>query len=149
MKDGRIVHSGPPEEFYNHPLTDWVASFLGDTNLIPCIVLERKDGEALVDLGGLGLGRVRDRGVTGEKYAVSIRPENLKFGSEASTDNCGKASLVSSTNVGATVRHRLTAGGHELQGRELSSDATGLPAPVAELFVTWEPDKAQLLVLEQ
>jgi putative spermidine/putrescine transport system ATP-binding protein len=149
MKDGRIVQSGPPEEVYNHPLTDWVASFLGDTNLIPCTVLERKDGEAVVDLGGLGLGRVRDRGVTGEKYAVSIRPEHLKFSPEAIPDNCGRATLVSSTNLGATVRHRLTAGGHELQVRELSSDASGRPASGAELFVTWEPDKAQLLVLEE
>ncbi len=31
----------------------WVASFLGDTNLIPCTVLERRGSEAAVDLGGL------------------------------------------------------------------------------------------------
>jgi len=80
---------------------------------------------------------------------VSIRPEHLKFSSEASPDNCGRATLVSSTNLGATVRHRLTAGGHELQVRELSSDASVRPASGGELFVAWEPDKAQLLVLEQ
>jgi putative spermidine/putrescine transport system ATP-binding protein len=50
--------------------------------------------------------------------------------------------------LGATVRHRLMAGGQELQVRELSRDALARPASGAELFVTWEPDQAQLLVLE-
>ena len=149
MKDGRIVQSGAPEEVYNEPLTDWVASFLGDTNLIPCTVLERNGPEALVDLGCLGTARVPDRGVTGAKYAVSIRPEHLKFraaGTEGG--NGGAARLVSSTNLGATVRHRLTAGGQDLQLRELSSDAAAWPLPGSEVFVGWAPGRAQLLVLD-
>jgi putative spermidine/putrescine transport system ATP-binding protein len=153
MKDGRIVQSGAPEEVYNEPLTDWVASFLGDTNLIPCTVLERNGTEALVDLGCLGTTRVPDRGVTGGKYAVSIRPEHLKFrakfgavGTEGA--NGGAARLVSSTNLGATVRHRLTAGGQDLQLRELSSDAAARPVPGSDVFVGWAPGRAQLLVVE-
>ena len=148
MKDGKIVQSGPPEEVYNQPLTDWVASFLGDTNLIPCTVLERNGSEALVDLGGLGTARVADRGVEGEKYAVSIRPEHLKFRAAGESGNGGAATLVSSTNLGATVRHRLTAGGQELQLRELSPDSAGRPAPGGQVFVGWDSGRAQLLVLE-
>ncbi|HAP89286.1 MAG TPA: polyamine ABC transporter ATP-binding protein [Arthrobacter bacterium] len=149
MKDGRIVQSGAPEEVYNEPLTDWVASFLGDTNLIPCTVLERDGQEVLVDLGCLGTARMPDRGVTGDKYAVSIRPEHLKFRSSATEGNGGAARLESSTNLGATVRHRLTAGGLDLQLRELSSDAADRPVPGSEVFVGWTPGRAQLLVLEQ
>ena len=148
MKDGKIVQSGPPEEVYNQPLTDWVASFLGDTNLIPCTVLERNGAEALVDLGGLGTARVADRGVEGEKYAVSIRPEHLKFRAAGEAGNGGAATLVSSTNLGATVRHRLTAGDQELQLRELSPDSAGRPAPGGQVFVGWDSGRAQLLVLE-
>ncbi|WP_426977640.1 TOBE domain-containing protein [Pseudarthrobacter sp. O4] len=141
------VQSGPPEEVYNHPLTDWVASFLGDTNLIPCSIVERNGDEAVVDLGGLGLARVRDRGADGENYAVSIRPEHLKFSTQAAGNGCA-ATLVSSTNLGATARHRLRAGGHELQLRELSSDRAAGFLPDEELWVGWDADKAQLLVLE-
>jgi putative spermidine/putrescine transport system ATP-binding protein len=148
MKDGKIVQSGPPEEVYNQPLTDWVASFLGDTNLIPCTVLERNGIEALVDLGGLGTARVADRGVQGENYAVSIRPEHLKFRSAGECGNGGAATLVSSTNLGATIRHRLMAGGQELQLRELSPDSAGGPAPGDQVFVGWDSGRAQLLVLE-
>ncbi|MDQ6753530.1 MAG: TOBE domain-containing protein, partial [Actinomycetota bacterium] len=148
MKDGRIVQSGPPEEVYAQPLTDWVACFLGVTNLIPCTVLERKGSEAVVDLGGLGIGRVRDRGVSGEKYAVSIGPEHLTFRGLASTENGGTGRLTSSTNLGATIRHRLSVGGHELQLRQLSSDAVVRPASGDDVHVGWEADQAQLLVLE-
>ena len=148
MRDGKIVQSGAPEDVYNHPLTDWVASFLGDTNLIPCTVVERTGEEAVVDLGGLGRARVRDRGAKGENYAVSIRPEHLKFSSAAVAGNGCAAKLVTSTNLGATVRHRLTAGGHDLQLRELSSDSAARYAPEDEVWVRWDADKAQLLVLE-
>jgi putative spermidine/putrescine transport system ATP-binding protein len=148
MKDGKIVQSGPPEEVYNQPLTDWVASFLGDTNLIPCTVLERDGLEALVDLGGLGTARVADRGASGENYAVSIRPEHLKFRPAGAGGNGTEATLVSSTNLGATVRHRLTAGGHDLQLRELSADSACRPEPGGQVFVGWDPGRAQLLVLE-
>lgn len=148
MKDGKIVQSGPPEEVYNHPLTDWVASFLGDTNLIPCTVLERDGNHAVVDLGGLGIARVLDRGAVGANYAVSIRPEHLKFRSTAAAENNGAAALVSSTNLGATVRHRLRAGGHDLQMRQLSTDATAEPGTDGGTWVGWETEHAQLLVLE-
>ncbi|MET4096387.1 ABC transporter ATP-binding protein [Arthrobacter sp. UYCu712] len=148
MRDGKIIHSGPPEEVYNHPLTDWVASFLGDTNLIPCTIGERNGDHAVVDLGGLGLARVRDRGADGRNYAVSIRPEHLKFSTQAAAGNGCAATLVSSTNLGATVRHRLRAGGHELQLLELSSDRGAAFLPDQELWVGWDADKAQLLVLE-
>lgn len=149
MKDGRIMQSGPPEEVYNYPLTDWVASFLGDTNLIPATVLERDGNLAVVDLGSLGVGRVRDRGAQGEKYAVSIRPEHLKFRTAPVAENGGTGELTSSTNLGATIRHRLSVGGHDLQLRELSSDAEAPGRRAAgPVHVGWDADKAQLLVLE-
>jgi len=102
----------------------------------------------VVDLGGLGMAKVRDRGASGENYAVSVRPEHLKFRTRATAGNGCAASLVSSTNLGATVRHRLTAGGHDLQLRELSSDSVARIRPDEELWVGWDADKAQLLVLE-
>ena len=80
MRDGKMVQSGPPEDVYNHPLTDWVASFLGDTNLIPCTVVERNGKEAVVDLGGWGCGRSGTAGRRGEIRRLHP-PEHLKFGS--------------------------------------------------------------------
>jgi putative spermidine/putrescine transport system ATP-binding protein len=149
MKDGRIVQSGPPEEVYNYPVTDWVASFLGDTNLIPATVISREGDEAIVDLGVFGTGRVRDRGAQGERYAVSIRPEHLKFRTGAAQENGGTGELISSTNLGATMRHRINVGDHKLQIRELSSEPGAAGRTVGDdVQIGWDADKAQLLVLE-
>ncbi|MEU9206981.1 ABC transporter ATP-binding protein [Streptomyces sp. NPDC048415] len=148
MRDGRIVQEGAPEDVYAHPRTDWVANFLGDTNLLPCTVLERKDGEAVVDLGAWGVGRVRDRGAKGEAYAVSIRPEHLRFVDADRTENRGSGRVLSSTSLGATIRHRLHVGGQEVVMRELGTGSRPTGAVDTDLTVGWSPEEAQLLVLE-
>jgi putative spermidine/putrescine transport system ATP-binding protein len=148
MRDGKIVQEGAPEDVYAHPLTDWVANFLGDTNLLPCTVLERAGGVAVVDFGELGIGRVRDRGVKGDKYAVSIRPEDLEFIPLDRTENSGSGRVVSSTNLGATVRHRLRVGGHDLTMRELCAGSRIARQPDGDVRIGWGQDEAQLLVLD-
>jgi putative spermidine/putrescine transport system ATP-binding protein len=148
MRDGRVVQQGTPEDVYAHPRTDWVATFLGDTNLLPCTVLERKDGLAVIDLGELGVGRVSDRGAKGTSYAVSIRPEHLEFITAPRAQNSAAGRLVSSTNLGATVRHRLRMGGQDVLVRELSARVGASRERDGELFVGWDQEHAQLLVLD-
>ncbi|MEY9968574.1 putative spermidine/putrescine transport system ATP-binding protein [Streptacidiphilus sp. MAP12-16] len=148
MRDGRIVQQGAPDDVYAHPVNDWVANFLGDANLLPCTVLERSGETAVVDLGELGVGRVRDRGASGDRYAVSIRPEHLAFIPADRTENSASGRVVTSTNLGATIRHRLRVGGQDLLLRELSAGRRTARELDGEVFVGWEQDEAQLLVLE-
>lgn len=44
MRDGRIVQTGTPEEIYTRPKTAFVASFFGDSNLLPLEGLPTGDG---------------------------------------------------------------------------------------------------------
>ena len=37
MRNGRIIQLGSPTEVYQHPRTPFVASFLGETNLIAAV----------------------------------------------------------------------------------------------------------------
>ncbi|MGP4001250.1 ABC transporter ATP-binding protein [Streptomyces sp. 8N706] len=147
MREGKVVQQGAPEDVYAHPATDWVANFLGDTNLLPCTIVERSGGTAVVDLGPLGTCRVRDRGAEGERYAVSIRPEHLAFLPAARAQNSATGRVVSSTNLGATIRHRLRIGEQELLMRELSPSSRTAAELGTEVCVGWGEDKAQLLVL--
>lgn len=69
MRDGCIEQVGPPEQIYNRPKTEFVARFLGRTNLI--------DGEASGCMAETSLGRLQlDRTVWGH-VRVSLRPEHL------------------------------------------------------------------------
>ncbi|MBT2536097.1 hypothetical protein [Arthrobacter sp. ISL-69] len=45
-------------------------------------------------------------------------------------------------------RHTFLWRGHDLQLRELSSDSAASFAPEDEVWVRWDADKTQLLVLE-
>ncbi|MEW5946460.1 MAG: ABC transporter ATP-binding protein, partial [bacterium] len=79
MKDGAAVQTGTPEELYDRPANAFVASFLGDTNLV--------EGE-VVDAPRTGLLRVstpfgtmtvetEDAPPPGGRALLSIRPEHV------------------------------------------------------------------------
>ena len=40
MKDGEIQQVGTPQEIYNEPINRYVANFIGESNIIPAVMLE-------------------------------------------------------------------------------------------------------------
>ena len=72
MNEGRLEQVGPPEEIYREPATEFVAEFIGDTNLF--------DGELVDDdtvrVGGPDGFTVPAAGVTADP-TVSVRPEDF------------------------------------------------------------------------
>jgi iron(III) transport system ATP-binding protein len=77
LHDGRLEQIGTPEEIYEHPRTEFVASFIGRTNCLSGVVAS--DGR--VDCGGLTL-RVSPNGsppLAGTAVAVSIRPQSIEI----------------------------------------------------------------------
>ena len=76
MNDGRIEQIGPPEEIYREPASQFVAEFIGDTNLFDGEVVER-DGTDVVEVGGPGGFTVAADGKRGS-VTVSVRPEDFE-----------------------------------------------------------------------
>ena len=75
MKDGEIQQIGTPEEIYNEPENEYVARFIGESNIIDGVMLE----DCKVEFCGRTFECV-DKGF--EKNApvdVVIRPEDLKI----------------------------------------------------------------------
>ncbi|QAU13706.1 ABC transporter ATP-binding protein [Halorubrum sp. BOL3-1] len=72
MNEGRIEQIGPPEEIYRDPASEFVADFIGDTNLFDG---ELVDGD-VVRVGGLDGFTVPAGGVTADP-TVSVRPEDF------------------------------------------------------------------------
>jgi iron(III) transport system ATP-binding protein len=69
MRDGLVAQQATPGELYARPATPWVASFVGDANLVP--------GTAAGDSATTALGTIAlDRPAHGE-VAVLVRPEDL------------------------------------------------------------------------
>jgi len=86
MKDGIIQQFGTPQQIYNDPANQFVASFIGSPpmNFIP-VRLTRQDGRllALLDSGQarceLPLGVAAD-GLEGREIILGIRPEQITQG---------------------------------------------------------------------
>jgi len=81
MNSGRIEQLGTPEEVYENPATEFVASFLGASNLVPGKITQPADGSGLVEIVLAGDHKVRvkaDRVPAGAlEVKVGVRPEKL------------------------------------------------------------------------
>src|SRR5580698_10457944 len=52
MNHGLIAQIGTPEDLYDRPCDQFVASFIGESNFFPCVVLGIEDGMVVADCGG-------------------------------------------------------------------------------------------------
>ena len=90
MKDGRIEQIGTPDEIYNHPKTSYVATFVGNANILHGVAESIQGENAIVKIGNdrviVKLGTSQpDTGDTGakqylsagEKVTLAVRSENI------------------------------------------------------------------------
>jgi iron(III) transport system ATP-binding protein len=81
MRDGKVMQIGDPPTLYRSPRTSFVASFLGETNLIESSITEIKPGIATLDAGFGSFQAAMADGdqnpQAGKSITVSIRPETL------------------------------------------------------------------------
>ena len=115
MSQGRIEQVGVPFEIYNFPASEFVASFVGQLNLIPVMVVN--SAEKLVKLDGhiVQAGRISDK-FSHDKPRLAVRPEELRPGHTPGQNNlCGKVESIN--YLGSIVRVHV-----ELSGLVFSMD---------------------------
>ena len=149
MAEGSIVQIGSPSDVYLHPATPFVASFLGETNLVPGILRGTDDGHAVVEFKDAVLGRARlpanGRDLTaGEPVVVSVRPERVRLLTHPAERKF--AGVVSEcTFMGRHTRYRIQALGQVLTVSAIDwSPASSLCAGVP-IWAGWEAEDAQIL----
>lgn len=72
MREGRIVQQGPPAEVYEHPVSPWLAAFVGEANLVAAT----GDGDTASTI----FGQLRLTEPTWGPCRLAIRPEHLLIG---------------------------------------------------------------------
>ncbi len=155
MRDGRIVQAGRPADIYYRPQDNFVAQFIGETNLFNITVTEvsadalRYDSAAIEDA---------DRGIAKSMAAADIakgpaemmvRPELVRVLSDGEAADCRAEAKVDEIFVkGSTVQFRatLTKNGEHLVF-EIPGAST-LPVDVGEnVMVGWS--KADVFVFQR
>lgn len=87
MRDGRIEQIGTPDEIYNHPKTSYVATFVGNANILYGVAESIQGENAIVKIGNDRVivkletsqqdTRAKQYLAAGEKVTLAVRSENI------------------------------------------------------------------------
>jgi spermidine/putrescine transport system ATP-binding protein len=123
MRQGRIEQIGPPEEVYENPQTEFVASFLGASNMLEGELKESANGVATVlTTGGHVVHLPAERAPfrVGTTVKVGVRPEKVHIAVDDGTEppagyNSLTGTLRMSTYIGVSHQYKVEGpGGHIL-----------------------------------
>jgi spermidine/putrescine transport system ATP-binding protein len=148
MNEGRIEQQGDALELYERPATEFVASFLGVSNLIPGTLCHRNGTRAEFkthDGARVALPLERLNGQTvGTTMMCGVRPEKVRLlSADDATEGLnaleGRVELASflGTSIQYVVR---THGGEELTVMEQNSGHGSSLGPGRDVLVTWLPE---------
>ena len=135
MRDGRIEQIGTPDEIYNHPKTSYVATFVGNANILHGVAESIQGENAIVKVGNdrvivkleTSQQDTEDTGVkqylsAGERVTLAVRSENILLQEAAVVDNTG-------TDSRDTVDISVADGGLDAHNK---NSVSGLQATVTE-----------------
>jgi iron(III) transport system ATP-binding protein len=123
MENGRIIQAARPRQIYRRPITKFVASFVGRTNLLDATILGKGRGETLrLDtqsgvIEAICPSAIRDN----DEALLSIRPENLKLHSEAppeGTANVHRGQIEYVLFLGESAEYQVRVGKQVLISRQ-------------------------------
>ena len=128
MRDGRIEQIGTPDEIYNHPKTSYVATFVGNANILHGVAESIQGENVIVKIGNdrvivkleTSQRDTEDTGAkqylsAGEKVTLAVRSENILLQEAAvigdtDTDN-GDAVDISVTDRGLDAHNKNSVSG--------------------------------------
>ena len=135
MDQGHIEQLGNPEELYERPVTAFVASFLGASNLLPGTV-EGSDGVRL-DNGTLVRAPVNGRA---GRVAAGVRPEKINIGVGGGANELpGTIAETAYIGVATQVVVRTPAGTVQVFAQNIDSGGR-VPAPGSNVILSWSPE---------
>ena len=116
INHGKIEQIGTPRDIYDLPRTSFVAEFIGETNLLPCMIAERSgDTLRLTSESGLTLSaRVGSDSIDGGSVQISIRPEAIRINEPATATNGLTGRIVDAVYFGDHIRLIAAVGAQRL-----------------------------------
>jgi spermidine/putrescine transport system ATP-binding protein len=160
MNNGRIEQAGSAVDLYETPTTEFVANFLGISNLIAGTLCHRNgtraefqthDGERVM----LPVERLSGETV-GSSMMCGVRPEKVKLlpanGDAPPTDgrNVLRGRVELASFLGVSIQYVIrTPGGEELTVVEQNTGADQASiGPGREVLVTWQPEHTFVVTKE-
>ncbi len=113
MKDGGIAQQGTPKHLYLKPSSKFVATFMGDANIVKGEILTR-DGKNFLRIADIEVAADdSDIKYSHQKTSIAIRPEALALSRDASGPSLA-GTIISSAYIGAATEYRVKVAEEEL-----------------------------------
>lgn len=151
MRQGRIEQLGAPEELYERPATEFVAGFLGVSNLLDGEIAERGDQLTTIRLADGTVLRAPTSTTNGATHVrVGIRPEKLRVlpGSDEppaadATTNVLGGTVLDASYIGVSTQYLIeTRDGHHLTVYAQNLETSGASEVIADgetVHLAWKP----------
>lgn len=151
MNAGHIEQLGRAEEIYERPSTEFVAGFIGMSNILEGRVESIEEERVLIDVGGsrvcVNVGANAVALKPGQHVRLLIRPEKIRISSEASNQGLA-ARIEAAVYLGESTQWRLsldcgqtiTVLGQNTQPFDSARSRIG-----EKVFVSWAPESAVIL----
>ncbi len=148
MRHGKIDQIGHPEEVYEAPATEFVAGFLGASNLLDGQIKESTNGRTTIELATGGVVQARTERVPAGLSAVKVgvRPEKITIAANEGDPPEGRNHVTGllrmSTYIGVNYQYKVEGpGGHELTVYVQNLGAAGSqPQPGQQVRLEWLPE---------
>ncbi len=111
MKNGRILQIGTPEDVINHPVDEFVASFVGAETILSGRVLRKDGGGLIASVEGEEIEAIGEADL-GEAVLLCIRPEHVTLSAQphreaTSARNVFRGRIVKIASLGPYQRVEL------------------------------------------
>ena len=147
MRHGKIEQLGEPEQVYENPATEFVAGFLGASNLLDGeIVGENGTTQVRLTTGEMiGLPTQRIPSAVDKTVRIGVRPEKISIASADTEAPAGTNSVTGllriSTYIGVSHQYKIEGpGAKELTVYVQNLGADAPPAPGEKVRLTWLPE---------
>lgn len=142
IHNGRIEHIGPPGELYERPATEFVAGFVGDSNLLEGEVLGREGDFGRLRLAGDAVVRFPWRDGLGPRTLLLVRPEKLRL--DTTDDGAGlnrvEGRVQAITYVGDATIYEIGLAGARVVVKQPNRDDIPTHGDGDQVAVVWSPN---------
>lgn len=125
MSAGKVEQIGAPDEVYNNPASEFVATFLGASNLLPAKVLAHDDTGVILqtpEFGNTHVPAIRATNLGDAKTGqLMIRAEKLHLSGEPVQQNSTQAVVNAVDYQGQLARYFVQIGNTQLQAINMIS----------------------------
>jgi putative spermidine/putrescine transport system ATP-binding protein len=140
MNRGKIEQLDTPRALYDAPRTEFVAQFVGDSNLFRGEAASSRERDGVIRLPDGSVVRFQPRLDPVDRVTLLVRPEKISMrrpGPAPSSGNVLAGRILESVFLGETHNYRVAAGGQEVIVRSQNQAGESIGRPGEDVVLAW------------